>query len=82
VKKTVAISCAFIVIAGCSTPAPRFTQVKIEGPAPFVMVDQKTGQLCWAGQETANGGKVTITTSKGQQTEMPVCGDVVKGLTK
>ncbi|MBZ5525126.1 MAG: hypothetical protein LAP21_23110 [Acidobacteriia bacterium] len=66
------------MLSACGN-APRFTHVEVDGPAPYVMFDQKTGQMCWAGQETANGAKVTITTAKGKQTAMPVCGDVVKG---
>jgi hypothetical protein len=77
----VLVALAAAALSGCGN-APRFTHVDVDGPAPFVMFDQKTGQMCWAGQETANGSKVTITTSKGQQTQMSVCGDVVKGIAK
>jgi uncharacterized protein YxeA len=81
VKSTLAITIILVALAGCS-PASRFTHVDVDGPDPYVMFDQKTGQLCWAGQDTANGAKVTVTTSNGQETKMSVCGDLVKGLAK
>jgi hypothetical protein len=81
VKSTLAVAIILATVTGCSS-APRFTHVDVDGSTPYVMFDQKTGQLCWAGQDTANGAKVTVTTSKGQETKMSVCGDLVKGLVK
>jgi hypothetical protein len=88
-KSTPAISIIVAALTGCCS-SPRFTHIDVngsdgKGPAPYVMFDQKTGRMCWAGQDTANGATVTITTVTGtdyQQTRMPVCGDLVTGKSK
>jgi hypothetical protein len=73
----VAIS-ALPLLTGCYS-APRFTHADVEGPAPYVFFDQKTKQMCWAGNESTKGQLVTVTIKvhgDWAETKMPVCKDL------
>jgi hypothetical protein len=78
----------FLAVSGCSGPpqsAPRFTHIDTTGlAAPFVMFDQKTGQVCWGAYKldpssAGTGSKATtvkLNVGPLQDAEMPYCGDL------
>jgi hypothetical protein len=77
-KKSLALL-PLVFAVGCCT-STRFTHVDVgSGPLPFVFFDQKTAQMCWAGNETANGKLVPVMIEgpvNNRVVEMPVCKDL------
>ena len=49
-----------LTLVSCSPLPCPFTHIDVEGPAPYVMFDQTTGRLCWAGQDTANAARAGL----------------------